>query len=130
MVLCASIWLYVSYFKRKGAEAVVKPAIVMLAQPQVKQPKSTNDLRLGKFSLEQKRGSDLVLAVGDIENVSGNVYHGLKVELDLLDASGAKIGTVTDYSVELGPYAIWHFLAKVPDRKAMSVKFATIKEDQ
>ncbi|HZQ47803.1 MAG TPA: FxLYD domain-containing protein [Verrucomicrobiae bacterium] len=108
----------------------VKMGTMILAQPQVKQPKSINDLKPGRFSLEQKRGSDTVMAVGDIQNASENLHLGLKVDVDLLDASGAKIGTVTDYSAQLGPRQTWHFVALVTNPKVTSVKFATIKEDQ
>jgi hypothetical protein len=130
VVMFGAVWLFARHSKPKAGTNTVKSGTIMLAQPQVKQAKSANDLRPGRFSLEQRRGSDLVLAVGDIENVSENVYHGVTAVLDLLDASGAQIGTVTDTSVELGPHEIWHFLAKVTDPKVTSVKFASIKENQ
>ncbi len=131
VLLVGVIWFCLRHSKPAEKEAnLAQPGKVMLAQPQVKMPKTINDLKPGRFFLEQKRGSDLVMATGDIENTSGNVYHGLKVELDLLDATGAKIGTVNDLASELGPRQTWHFLARVTEPKAMSVRFASIKEDQ
>lgn len=114
----------------KAASDPVKPSIMILEQPQVSHPKSINDLKPGRFYLEQRRGSDLVMAVGDIENTSENIHSGLSVDVDLLDVSGAKIGTVTDYSVQLGPHQTWHFLVTVTNPKAKSVKIAAIKESQ
>ncbi len=132
VLLVGIAWVCMGRSKPKETQTAtnsVKSGKVMLEQPLVSHSKSINDLKPGRFSLEQRRGSDLVMAVGDIENASQNVFHGLTVAVDLLDASGAKIGTATDYSVELGPRETWHFLAKVTNPKVASVKFATIKED-
>ncbi|MDB6020961.1 MAG: hypothetical protein JWQ04_818, partial [Pedosphaera sp.] len=102
---------------------------ILLAQPRAKLPKSTNDLKFHGFTLEKKRGSDLMTAVGDIQNVSENVHLRIQVDLDLLDKTGAKIGTVSDYCTELAANQSWHFLAAVTDPNAMSVRFARLKED-
>ena len=75
---------------------LAKPQIIM-EQPHPRMPKSTNDLRPGRFVLQQSRGSDLVIAVGDIENISDNTHTGMKADLDLLDKTGANIGTVSDW---------------------------------
>jgi hypothetical protein len=133
VILPVVAWLWVRHSRQAAADTEAQPekhGTMLIEQPQVKQPKSINDLQPGKFSLEQKRDSDLLMAVGDINNVSENVHHGLKVDVDLLDATGAKIGTITDYSAELGPHQAWHFVARVTDPKVKGVKFASIKEDQ
>ena len=101
----------------------------LIAQPS-QFARATNDLQPGRFVLEKKRGSDLVVAVGDIENVSEVFHIGLRADLDLLDKSGAKIGTVSDYSNELGPHQSWHFLATVTDTNAFSARLASISEKQ
>ena len=103
---------------------------MILEQPRVKTPKSMKDFKIGKFTLEQKRGSDLVMAVGDIQNTSANLYLHLRAYVDLLDARGAKIDTVSDEVVELLPDNTWHFLYTVKDPRAKSVRFASLKEMQ
>ncbi|MDB6016993.1 MAG: hypothetical protein JWR19_1482 [Pedosphaera sp.] len=88
------------------------------------------DLKIGKFYLQRNQGSNLILAVGKVENISNNVHFGVKVDLDILDVTGAKIGMVSDVIRELKPHAPWEFLATVSNLKAASVCFASIKEDR
>ncbi|MDB6111178.1 MAG: hypothetical protein JWR69_2928 [Pedosphaera sp.] len=107
------------------------PATTMLiAQPQTRPPKSINDLKVGRFALQPKRGDTAAIATGDVQNVSGNVHLRVKVDLDLLDAKGVKIGSVSDLITVFNPRANWRFLAAVSNPKATSVRFASIKEDQ
>lgn len=101
-----------------------------LSQPIVNHPKSINDLKVGKFYLEKKRGSDQGVASGTIKNDSGNVHFRIKAEVDLLDVGGAKVGTVSDVITELGPRQEWAFLASVSNTNAVNARLATIKEDQ
>lgn len=101
-----------------------------LPQPKVKGPKSMNDFKISSFWLESKRGSDLVLAAGDIQNISANLYFHVRAQADLLDARGMKIGAVTNEVNELPPNATWRFLAIVKDARAKSVRFANLKEIQ
>ena len=91
-------------------------------------PKSPDDLHPGKFTLE-KKANGLVIAVGDIENVSGNVHTGLRADVDLLDKDGVKIGTVTDYVTALAAHQTWHFLTPINNANAVTIKFAHITED-
>lgn len=86
------------------------------------------DFKVGLFWLEQKRGSDLMIAVGDIQNISANVYLHVKVDVDLLDAQGAKIGSVSEEARELLPDRTLHIVSMVKDPRAKSVRFAAIKE--
>ena len=133
VVLIFVVWLYIRHSKPIGTEAgaiPMKSDPVMLPQPPTRMPKSINDLKPGRFSLEQRKGSDVVMAVGDIANVSENVHHGLRVDVDVLDATGAKLGTITDYATELGARQTWHIVDQVTNSKAMSVKIASIKEEQ
>ncbi len=132
VVLIGVIWLEVSHLRVETvpvAARTVAHVAAPLPQPEVKMPKPVKDLKAGKFYLEQARGSDLVMAVGDIMNVSDNVYYRLRVDLDLLDANGTKIGTVNDYSTELAPNQTWHCLVRVNNPKAVSVRFVGIKEN-
>jgi hypothetical protein len=102
--------------------------VVTYEQPTPRLPKSINDLRPSHFGLEQKHGSDLVLAVGDIVNDSENHHSNLRADADLLDKAGTTIGTVSDICTELGPHQTWHFVATVTKTNAMSVHFSVITE--
>ncbi len=103
---------------------------MILEQPRPRLPKSTNDLRPSGFVLEKRRGSDLVMAVGDILNDSENLHTGLRADIDLLDRKGQKIGTVSDYSAQLGAHQSWHIIATVTETNALSVRFAGITEEK
>ena len=82
------------------------------------------------ISLEKASDSSLIYAVGKVKNPSARQRFGVKVELDLLDQSGQKLGVATDYQQVLEPKGNWQFKALVMDSKAVSVKLASIKEDQ
>ena len=101
---------------------------MILAQPD-RTPKSLNDLRVGQFYLQQQRGSSLVLAVGEIQNVSQNVHFHVKVLMDLFDAKGVKIGTISDINNLVRPGDRWQPLVKVTDPRVANVRFAGLKED-
>jgi hypothetical protein len=108
----------------------IPPAAHMtLAQPAVRTPKSLNDLRVGQFYLQQQRGSPLVVAVGEIQNVSQNVHFHVKVLMDLFDAKGVKLGTISDVNNLIRPGDHWQPLVKVTDTRVASVRFGGIKED-
>jgi hypothetical protein len=81
-------------------------------------------------TIEKTPGSSLVYAVGTVKNPEVRQRFGVRVELDLLDARGEKVGTAKDYQQVLEPGAEWHFKALVVESKAASAKVAAIKEDQ
>ena len=71
----------------------------------------------------------MVYAVGDVKNESGRQRFGLKIELDLLDSDGERIGTATDYLSILEPRQDWRFKALVLEGKAVSARLGAIRED-
>lgn len=95
----------------------------------VPKEKNNSDLKAGPVSLDRKNESTLMHALGTIVNDSEYQRFGVKVELDLLDARGARVGTATDYKSVLEPHQSWSFRALVVDAKAVSAKIATIKEE-
>ena len=115
---------------REPMAIIPKESRILFEQPEARLPKSTNDLQPGRFYIEKWRGSDLMVAVGDIANVSGNLHRNLRADLDVLDRSGAKIGSVNDYFTELPPHQSWHFVATVTQTNAVSVRFVGIKEER
>ena len=91
---------------------------------------STNGLAIGDVALEKTGKSKVVYAVGVVGNNLPRQRFGLRIELDLFDAGGDKVGTATDYLSVLEPGKEWRFKAMVLESKAVSAKLAAIKEDQ
>ena len=107
------------------------PTNTVLAPPPGRGAGSMNDLRVGRFHLEQRHGSNLMVAVGDITNISTHLLGRVTVDVDVLDVRGAKIGTVSSFVKELPGQSVWHFVAAVPYTNAASVRFpGTIREDK
>jgi hypothetical protein len=71
-----------------------------------------------------------VYAVGTISNATNRQRFGVKVELDLFDEAGRKVGSAKDYQAVLEPRGRWQFKALVVDSKARTAKVAAISEDQ
>lgn len=92
--------------------------------------RSTNHLSIGAITLEKTKSSSVVYAVGTVKNELDRQRFALRVELDLFDADGAKVGTASDYLSILEPKKDWRFKAMVLEKKAVSAKLAAIKEEQ
>jgi hypothetical protein len=91
-------------------------------------PDPWHGLKAGKVSLEKQGDGRLIYAVGTVRNTSDHQRFGVKVELDVMDAQGEKIGSATDYTQVMEPGKDWKFKALVTDRKAASADVADIKE--
>lgn len=86
--------------------------------------------QVSAITLEKAPDSSLVYAVGTLKNRANRQRFGVRVELDLFDAAGQKLGAAKDYQSVLEPNGEWRFKALVVDAKAVSAKVASIKEDQ
>jgi hypothetical protein len=93
-------------------------------------PQTQKGFVVSAVELEKAPGTSLVYAVGTLKNTSDHKRFGVKVELDLFDAGGQKMGTATDYQLVMETNTVWPFKALVVDAKATSAKVAAIKEDQ
>lgn len=93
-------------------------------------PAAKAGFKVTPINLEKTAGSSLVYAVGTVANPAARQRFGVKVEIDLLDGTGEKLGVATDYQQVLEPKGKWQFKALVVDSKAVSARLATIKEDQ
>ena len=91
---------------------------------------SQNEFAVSTVTLEKSPGTSLIYAVGKVRNTSTRRRFGIKIELDLLDATGQRLGVATDYDQVLEPGAEWRFKALAVDSKAASAKVGSIKEDQ
>jgi hypothetical protein len=68
--------------------------------------------------------------VGTVTNPLDRQRFGVKVEIDLLDAAGNKVGTASDYAQVIEPKAAWHFKALVVAAKPAGAKLASITEEK
>lgn len=95
-------------------------------------PKLLRDLRVSGLTIEQPKGtkgSKLVYVTGLLQNDSAQQRFGVRINLDLLDAAGAKVDMTTDYTAVIEPRATWRFRALVLDRRAVGARVAGIAEE-
>ncbi len=90
----------------------------------------TNGFEASISGIQKDQGSSLVYAVGTVKNRSGRQRFGVRVELDLLDTAGQKVGTAKDYQQVLEPKAQWNFKALVVEPKAVTARISAVREDQ
>ncbi len=102
-----------------------KPAAIAAPAPP---PDPWHGLKAGKLTLEKPGDGRLIYAVGTVTNTSDHQRFGVKVELDVLDAQGDKLGSATDYTQVMEPGKAWKFKALVTDQKAAAAKLIDIKE--
>ena len=100
------------------------------AGPQLVDVASQKEFQVSIISFEKTPGTSLVHAVGTVSNLASRQRFAVKVELDLFDASGRKIGIATDYQQVIEPHGEWRFHAPVINSKATAAALASIKEDQ
>ncbi len=90
---------------------------------------STNDFKIAGVTLEKAKDSNFIYVIGSVKNETDRQRFGVRVDLDLFDQAGAKVGRASDYRQTLGPKADWHFKALVLQSKAATATLASIKED-
>jgi hypothetical protein len=78
--------------------------------------------------LGRSSNSSMVFAQGSIVNTTNRQRFGVKVELELFDAAGAKIGVATDYQSVMEAGAEWSYHALVIEKKVVSAKVAAVNE--
>lgn len=118
---------------KQAAPSTTAPTTLPAPPVVPKGPKLIGDLKVTQVALDQPKGakgSRLVYVTGVLKNESDHQRFGVRVELDLLDAAGTKVGTATDYRQMLEPRATWQFRAIVTDRRATAARLAGVKEDE
>jgi hypothetical protein len=100
------------------------------AAPAPGDPVAQAGFQVSPIRLEKTPQSSLVHAVGTLMNNANRQRFGVRVEIDLFDAAGEKVGSAKDYQKIIEPKARWQFRALVVDSKAESAKLASVKEDQ
>jgi hypothetical protein len=117
---------------RNATAAAAKPA-APVAVP-VRPPKpappadSWHGLKAGRVTLEKTGDGGLIYAVGTLRNETQRQRFGVKVELEVLDAHGNKIGSATDYIEVIEPDKEWKFKALVTDRTAREARLMRVTE--
>ena len=92
-------------------------------------PKKLEDLTVGNPTLEKAKSGSLVYAVGVLKNDSDHHRYGVRVEFELLDASGKTVGKASDYKDVIEPRKEWRYRALVLTRKAASARLVSVNED-
>ena len=105
-----------------NTETVAEPAAP-------KAPKAAADLKLGAIRLEQTKGSSLVYAVGVVNNESDYQRFGVRIELNLINAKGERVGGAQDYIAVIEPRKTWEFRVLVNDPKAVAATLSALREE-
>jgi hypothetical protein len=84
--------------------------------------------RISTITLEKTPGSSAVYAVGTIRNTAARPRRDLKVELELLNAAGQRVGTTAGQHSALEPNAEWRFKMLVEIPKVASARIISIKD--
>ena len=93
-------------------------------------PDPWHGLMAGPVTLEKAENGDLVYAVGFLRNDSSRQRYGVKVQLDLLNGQGEKIGSATDQVQSIVPGKEWRFKALVTERKTARAELAAVTEQE
>jgi hypothetical protein len=127
LILLAGLIALGVLFKRAKSRTKPGPPAPTVAVPPV-DPFAAQGFRVSTVTLDQGQGSSLVYAVGTITNVTNRQRFGVKVELELVDSSGNKIGSATDYQKVLEPNATWKFRALAANKQIAAAKVVAIHE--
>jgi hypothetical protein len=118
---------------QQQGQAAAKPADASAAPeeqpaPDPNDPAAQAGFRVSAITLGKASGTSLVYATGTIKNTADKQRFGIKIQLELFDAAGQKVGAATDYDQVLEPKGEWHFKALVVEPKAVSAKLVSVKE--
>jgi hypothetical protein len=116
--------------QRLNAQKQDVAAPVSQPPPKAVDPIAALGFRASPVTLDQGEGSSIVYAVGTIGNLTNRQRFGVRVELELLDASSNKVGSASDYRATLEPNEEWRFRALVVEKKTAAARVVTIKEDK
>jgi hypothetical protein len=112
-----------------GAGASVAPT-PSNAPPAETDAAAPANFQISEVRLEKVPGTSLIYAKGQVTNLLDRQRFGVRVELELLDADGQKVGTTKDYTQVIEPKAEWDFKALVVSSNAASAKLLSFKEQQ
>ena len=92
-------------------------------------PKSLNDLKIGRFTLERDAAAGVTRIAGTILNDSEHAHRGVNVRLDVLDENGRKVTTLNESITVLAAGSNWRVITRTPDARARDVAITGISEE-
>jgi len=108
----AVTWLQRIAARNQEANAVSAQRAAIVKRQTSSLPASTgtsiNGFTIGVVTIKRTPGTTFIHAVGLLKNELDKQRFGVKVELDLLDGTGAKLGTASDYRDLIEPKSEWH----------------------
>ena len=121
-----------------AAETPAKVSATAAAEPKEASEKMETtaaggeNLQLLRFDLPKARakGSSLVYLQGTVTNQAKVQYFSVKVEFDLLNGKGEKVGIAKDQLANLAPHTVWNFKALVVDKNVVSARLASLKGEK
>ena len=93
-------------------------------------PVAQAGFQVSAITVEKTKGSSLIYAIGTLSNSSDRQRFGVKIQFDLFDDTGQKVGTAKDYQSVIEPKGEWKFRALVVISKTTSAKIASITEEK
>jgi hypothetical protein len=90
--------------------------------------KTLKNFTVSEVTIENS-GGRLIYAVGSLRNETTRQRFGVKVQLNLFNEAGKKIGTATDYTQIIEPKSEWNFRALITDPKTTRAEIAGIQEE-
>jgi hypothetical protein len=117
---------------RKKTETVAEapPVTMTNAVADPADPITQAGFEVGPVTIEKTKGSSLIYAIGTLSNPSDRQRFGVKLQFDLYDDTGQKVGTAKDYQSVIEPKGQWKFRALVMISKATSAKVASVTEEK
>jgi hypothetical protein len=92
--------------------------------------KIINGFSSSPVTIDQATGSSLTYATGTLKNETDKQRFGVRLELEVFDRAGTKIGTAKDSAQIMEPHGVWNFRALVVQKNAASARIASVKEQE
>lgn len=93
-------------------------------------PKSINGFSVSPVTIDKAAGSSLAYATGTLKNETDRQRFGVSVEVEVLDATGAKVGVAKDSAQIIEPKGEWKFRALIVPKNAVFARIVSVKEQE
>jgi hypothetical protein len=92
--------------------------------------KVINGFSTSAVTIDQAAGSSLAYATGTLRNETDKQRFGVKLELEVFDRAGTKIGTAKDSAQIMEPRGVWNFRALIVQKNAASARVISVQEQE
>ncbi len=106
------------------------PPPLKSAPAATKPPTTFHDFEVSDVKLSRESNSTVVYAVATIKNQLDRQRFGVRVHVELLDGSGEKVGTASDYIAAISPKGEWQFRALVVENATVTARVLDITEQE